>query len=219
MIDIVREIEAVQREVGTGRLAAGEARIVRLRRTYDAPIQEVWDALTTPERITRWFLPISGEYRIGGHYQLEGNAGGEILSCEAPNRLRVTWVFGDPTAPPSEVDVRLTPVGEGSTLLEMEHIAIVPEEFWSEYGPGAVGVGWEGAALGLALHLSGGSIEDPVAWQLSDEGRAFATGGSVAWGAAMEAAGASPEAAAKAVANTTAFYAPPAAAGESPVSS
>jgi len=219
LIDIVREIEAVQREVGTGRLAAGEARTVRLRRTYDAPVQEVWDALTSPERISRWFLPISGDYRIGGHYQLEGNAGGEILSCEGPNRLRVTWAYGDPTAPPSEVDVRLTPAGEGSTLLEMQHIAIVPEEFWSEYGPGAVGVGWEGAALGLALHLSGGSVGDPVAWQLSDEGREFATQGSVAWGAAMEAAGASPEAAAKAVANTTAFYAPPAAAQETPVSS
>jgi hypothetical protein len=35
----------------------------------------------------------------------------------------------------------------------------------------------------------------------------------------MEAAGASPEAAAKAVANTTAFYASPAGAQESPVSS
>ena len=208
MIDIVREIEAVQREVGAGRLPAGEAHTVRLRRTYDAPIEDVWDALTSPERITRWFLPISGEYHIGGHYQLEGNAGGEILSCEGPNRLRVTWVFGDPTAPPSEVEVRLTPAGEGSTMLELEHIAIVPEEFWSEYGAGAVGVGWEGAALGLALHLSGGSVGDPVAWQLSDEGRKFATQGSVAWGAAMEAAGASPEAAAKAVANTTAFYAP-----------
>ena len=37
MIDIVREIEAVRREVGTGRIAAGEGRAVRLRRTYDAP--------------------------------------------------------------------------------------------------------------------------------------------------------------------------------------
>ncbi len=30
MIDIVREIEAVEREVGSGRLAAGEAKVVRL---------------------------------------------------------------------------------------------------------------------------------------------------------------------------------------------
>ena len=206
MIDIVREIEAVQREVGAGRIAAGEGRAVRLQRTYGAPIEDVWDALTSPERITRWFLPISGDFRIGGRYQLEGNAGGEILSCDQPHRFRVTWVFGDPTAPPSEVEVRLTAAGEGSTLLEMEHIAIVPEEFWSEYGPGAVGVGWDGALLGLTLHLRGESVGDPIAWQLSDDGREFFTRSSAAWGAANEASGADSAAAAKAVANTTAFY-------------
>ena len=47
-----------------------------------------------------------------------------------------------------------------------------------------------------------------MAWQLSDEGREFATQSSAAWGAANEAAGADPAAAAKAVANATAFYAP-----------
>ena len=75
MIDIIREIEAVQREVGAGRIAAGDGRAVRLQRDYDAPIEDVWDALTNPERIGRWFLPISGDYRLGGRYQFEGNAG------------------------------------------------------------------------------------------------------------------------------------------------
>ena len=117
MIDIVREIEAAQREVGSGRIAAGEGRAVRLRRTFDAPIDDVWDALTSPERITRWFLPISGDYRVGGRYQLEGNAGGEILDCERPHRLRVTWVYGDMSdlAAVSEVVVRLTSAGERGT--------------------------------------------------------------------------------------------------------
>ena len=115
MIDVVREIEAVEREVGTGRIAAGEGRAIRLRRTYDAPIEDVWDALTSPERITRWFLPISGDYRIGGRYQLEGNAGGEILTCERPNRFRVTWAYGEPASPAdvSELEIRLAPAGGG----------------------------------------------------------------------------------------------------------
>lgn len=177
---------------------------------YDAPIEDVWDALTTPERIGRGFLPISGEYRIGGHFQLEGNAGGEILSCERPNRFKVTWAMGVPASPAdvAEVEIRLTPVADGATTLELEHTAIVPDEMWDQYGPGAVGVGWEGALLGLALRLSGRSVGDPTAWQLSADGPEFATRGSVAWGAANEAAGASPKAAATAVANTTAFYAP-----------
>ena len=207
MIDIVREIEAVQREVGSGRIAAGEGRAIRLRRTYEAPIDDVWDALTNPERISRWFLPISGDYRVGGRYQFEGNAGGDIVACERPNRLLVTWVYGEGVDPAdvSEVELRLTPAGE-STTLELEHTAVVPDDRWDEYGPGAVGVGWDGGLLGLSLHLRGGSVDDPIAWQLSDEGRQFNTRSSHAWGAANEAAGADPAAAAKAVENTTAFY-------------
>jgi uncharacterized protein YndB with AHSA1/START domain len=208
MIDIVREIDAIQREVGSGRIAAGEGRTVRLRRTYDAPVDDVWDALTNPERISRWFLPISGDLRLGGRYQFEGNAGGEIVSCERPHRLRVTWAYGEDIAPAdvSELEVRLTSAGEQSTTLELVHTAVVPEDRWDEYGPGAVGVGWDGGLLGLSLHLRGGSIVDPMAWQLSDEGRDFYTRSSLAWGAANEAAGADPVAAARAVANTTAFY-------------
>jgi uncharacterized protein YndB with AHSA1/START domain len=210
MIDIVREIEAMQREVGEGRIAAGEGRTVRLRRTYDAAIEEVWDALTNPERISRWFLPISGEFRIGGRYQLEGNAGGEILACERPHRLRVTWVYGDTGNPAdiSEVELVLSGTGDEATLLQLDHTAVVPDEAWGEYGPGAVGVGWDGALLGLSLHLQGGSIDDPEAWQLSAEGREFYARSSAAWGAANTAAGADPDAAARAVENTTAFYAP-----------
>ena len=210
MIDIVREIEAVKREVGPGRTAAGEGRAIRLERTYDAPIEDVWDALTDPERIGRWFLPISGDYRVGGRYQFEGNAGGEIVSCERPNRLRVTWVYGEVSSPAdvSELEVRLTSAGEEATTLMLEHTAIVPDEMWAQFGPGAVGVGWDGGLLGLTLHLRGGSVEDPIAWQMSAEGREFSTRSSVAWGAANEAAGADPAAAASAVANTTEFYAP-----------
>jgi uncharacterized protein YndB with AHSA1/START domain len=210
MIDIVNEIAAVQREVGEGRIAAGEGRAVRLRRTYDAPIADVWDAVTNPERISRWFLPISGDIRLGGDYQLEGNAGGKILVCDPPKRFRVTWVYGEPASERdiSEVEVRLSVAGDERTMLELEHSAIVPEDRWDEYGPGAVGVGWDGALLGLTLHLRGGTVGDPMAWQLSDEGRDFATRSSVEWGAANEAAGAHPEAVARGVANTTAFYAP-----------
>jgi uncharacterized protein YndB with AHSA1/START domain len=210
MIDIVREIDAVAREVGSGRIPAGEGRSIRLRRTFDAPIDDVWDALTNPERVSRWFLPISGDYRIGGRYQLEGNAGGKILACEGPNRLRVTWVYGDDVEPAdvSEVEVRLSPESEDRTVFELEHTAVVPDDRWAEYGPGAVGVGWDGAVLGLSLHLQGGSIEDPEAWQLSDEARSFYRRSSEAWGAANGASGADPAAVARAVANTTKFYAP-----------
>jgi uncharacterized protein YndB with AHSA1/START domain len=210
MIDIGEQIDAVHREVGDRTVAAGDAKAVVLEREYDAPIEDVWDALTNPERIGRWFLPISGDYRLGGTYQFEGNAGGEIKECDRPNRLKVTWVYGEvkSDADISEVELRLTRLGDDRTRFVLEHTAVVPDEFWAMYGPGAVGIGWEGGLLGLALHLAGGSIDDSEAWQVSAEGREFYTRSSEAWGEAYRASGASPEAVATAVANSTAFYAP-----------
>lgn len=210
MIDIIREIDAIRRSTGDRDTPAGNGKAVVLERDYDAPIEDVWDALTSPERISRWFLPVSGEYRVGGRYQLEGNAGGEIVACERPSRFRVTWFYGEPATPvdTSEVEVRLSPIAGDRTRLQLEHVADVPADRWGEYGPGAVGVGWDGALLGLGLHLAGGRIDDPLAWMVSDEGRDFYTRSSAAWGEALRAAGADDEAVTLAVANTTQFYAP-----------
>ena len=210
MTDALNGLEQVERTVGNGKLAAGDARVVRLSRTYDAPIEDVWEALTSPERITRWFMPISGDLHVGGHYQLEGNAGGEVLACEEPSRFRVTWVFGDPSDPAnvSELEVRLSVNSADSTEFELEHTAVVPDDRWAQFGPGAVGVGWDGAVLGLSLLLAGGSIADPMSWMMSEEARAFYRASSEKWGQANVAYGADPAAAATAVKNTSEFYAP-----------
>lgn len=212
MTDYIRELNAVDRVLGRATIPAGEARTLVLRRTYDASIEDVWDALTSPERIGRWFLPVSGDLSLGGKYQLEGNAGGEILACEPPKLLKVTWVYGENVteADISEVEVRLTPAGPESTLFEMEHAAVVPAEMWGQFGPGAVGVGWDLAVLGLGLHLAGESISDAekATFHETPEGRESIAASSAAWGEANKAAGATEDEAAAQVAATTAFYAP-----------
>jgi uncharacterized protein YndB with AHSA1/START domain len=209
--DIMDELTAVTRETGAVKTRAGDGHMVALRRTYGADIRDVWDALTSAERIPRWFLPINGDLRVGGRYQLEGNAGGEILACEPPSLLRISWVMG-PESPDtfSEVEVRLSTVDD-ATVLVLEHKATVPPEMWDQYGPGAVGVGWELALLGLGLFVIGGDAlpEDKEAWAVSEEGRAFATASSQGWGDAALAAGTDPETVAANVAATTAFYVPP----------
>jgi uncharacterized protein YndB with AHSA1/START domain len=210
-VDIISEVNAIERETGTGKTPDGEGRTVVLRRTYAAEIADVWDALTNIERIPRWFLPISGDLRLGGRYQFEGNAGGEVLTCEPPHLLRVSWVMGE-AGGFSEVEVRLSPVA-GGTLFELEHLAVVPEEMWGQFGPGAVGVGWDGGLLGLGMYLRSGvgmSEEDKQAWMMSEDARQFMTASSRAWGEAYRAAGASAEAVEAAVAATMAFYIPPA---------
>ncbi|MET9875931.1 SRPBCC family protein [Actinacidiphila glaucinigra] len=208
-MNIVDEINAIHRATGSRDVSGEEARTVLLRRTYDAPVEDVWDACTTAERIGRWFLPVTGELRLGGRYQLQGNAGGEVLRCEPPKLLRVSWVMGE--APGfSEVEVRLTAQDAERTVLELEHVAVVPPGMWDRFGPGAVGVGWDLGLLGLGLYLAGEPSGPEMAeqWQYSDEARDFMTRSSRAWGTAYAASGAPEDTVAAAVDATTGFYVP-----------
>ncbi|MGC5009183.1 SRPBCC family protein [Streptosporangium sp. DT93] len=187
MFDIIAQINAIHREVGTRPGSGedggnGEDVAVVLRRDYDAPAEDVWDALTDPDRLKRWFLPISGDLRVGGDFQLEGNAGGRILHCEPPRLLKVT--FGGEN---SLVEVRLTPAGEGTTL-ELEHsvpLAMVGSGAGALY----VGPGWDSAFMALALFFSGELGPDPVAVADSPVGREFSRKSIPAWTAVVEASG------------------------------
>ncbi|MEN3311750.1 MAG: hypothetical protein V7645_1079, partial [Actinomycetota bacterium] len=142
MIDVTQQINSVDRQVGARTLEAGEARTVTVSRVYDTALEDLWDACTNPERIPRWFLPVSGDLRLGGRFDIEGNASGAIEQCEPPRSFNATWEFGGAT---SWIELRLTPEADGRTRFALHHIAKIDDEIWAQYGPGAVGVGWDGA--------------------------------------------------------------------------
>lgn len=185
------------------------ARVVVAARTYDTDPEDLWDALTGRERIPRWFLPITGDLKLGGRYQLQGNAGGTIARCDPPRALDVTWEFGGGM---SWLTVRLEPQG-ARTRLTLEHIvhASDVDQHWTQFGPGAVGVGWDLTLLGLGLHLeSGGAPVDREAvgdWMGSAAGKAFVRASAEAWGAAHAAAGEDPAIARGMAERTAAAYA------------
>ncbi|WP_026928103.1 SRPBCC domain-containing protein [Granulicoccus phenolivorans] len=196
MTDVKQQLDAVTRAWRQEAHDGVTDNVQTLAQVYPATVPDLWDAVTSPERIPRWFLPVSGDLRTGGRYQLEGNAGGEILECSPPAdgraHYRITWEFGGGI---SWVTVRLTQVEDG-TRFELEHVAHsadIPAEMADMFGPGATGVGWDGGLLGLSLHLSGtgGAIapEDLAAWTASAAGQAFYRGAADAWGRAAVAAG------------------------------
>jgi uncharacterized protein YndB with AHSA1/START domain len=174
-----------------------------LVRTYDTTVEDLWDAITTPARLGRWFTPVEGELELGGRYQLKGNAGGTILRCDRPEAFDLTWEFMGGT---SWVNVRLAPAGAGRARLTLEHIAHkdgIGEEHLKQFGPGAVGIGWDLGLHGLSLHLADPAFAmDPAraaAWCASAEGKDFIRKSGDAWGAAHAASGEDPtEARAKA---------------------
>ena len=180
IIDIAKQIGAISREVSRQHTEAGETVAVTLERRYRADQADVWQAITDPERVRRWFLPLTGELRQGGNFHLEGHAGGDILTCEAPRHLVVT--LGGES---SSVDVLLSGDGQ-QTLLTLTHS--VPIELAGS-GAGAlyVGPGWDGALLGIALYLAGEAVGDPVAAANSPEVQDFNLSSIQEWVAAVEA--------------------------------
>jgi uncharacterized protein YndB with AHSA1/START domain len=212
-MDVMALLGAVERRVSNVERDNRTARMVVATRVYEATVEDVWDALTSKERIPRWFLPIEGNLEVGGRYQLTGNAGGTVLKCNPPKHFEITWGMGGNED--SWVDVRLELIGPEKTRLVLEHVAIVPDEFWNQYGPGAVGLGWELGLLGLYLHLrtgGDGRVEaadvtaEGKAWAASPEGIDYQSRASESWGEASIAAGTDAAAARAAAARTTAAY-------------
>lgn len=198
----------LDREVQTGERDGETTRIVIGRRTYRTDQDDLWDAVTNPERIPRWFLPVSGDLSEGGRYQLEGNAGGTVERCDGPRSFSVTWEMGPTT---SWLTVNLEPAGSGeeSTILELRHEAPVDPDMWDQFGPGAVGLGWDLGLMALGLHLASGEAVDPeagLAFPMTEEGGVFLDHAAADWKRAAIADGDDAIAAEQAADRALAFY-------------
>ncbi|HEY8526291.1 MAG TPA: SRPBCC family protein [Acidimicrobiales bacterium] len=214
--DLIDRVGAVRREVRACDHDGQPARAIVAERAYDATVADVWDAITSAERIPRWFAPVSGELRLGGRFQIEGNASGDITACDPPEHLALTWEFAGQT---SWVDVRLRESADG-VVLRLEHVALVADieamaAQMGDFGPGALGVGWDLALLGLDEHLRTGEAARTEPWEApAGDAAEFIRRCAVGWGEADIAAG-TPEYEARARAErVAAFYtgADPAAA-------
>ena len=86
----------------TGRLQlAGDRLTLFVTRTFDAPIEEVWAAVTEPARLERWLGtwhgdPASGtvSFRMGFEGDNASYEEMEIRECDAPRTLKVTSNVG-----------------------------------------------------------------------------------------------------------------------------
>jgi uncharacterized protein YndB with AHSA1/START domain len=192
VIEVDHHINAVRRTVGDRTLEEGEVRVITISRSYPTGAEDLWDACTNAERLPRWFAPVSGDLRLGGTFSIEGNAGGTILTCEPPTRFTATWECAGMN--PSWIELTIIAEDEEQSRFELSHIVPV-DDHWEQFGPGAVGVGWDLAVLGLAMYLCSGQAVDrefSATFHLTDDGRAYISRSSEAWREAGVVGGADP---------------------------
>jgi uncharacterized protein YndB with AHSA1/START domain len=107
----------------------GGAQRLQFRRSWPDPIEDVWSALTEPERLARWIGTYDGQRGAGGagtftmtHEEQPSGEAMTIVECDPPRRLVVEW----PGEQGWRVDLDLS-VEDGRTVLTFSQV----------FGPGA----------------------------------------------------------------------------------
>ncbi|HEX6567671.1 MAG TPA: SRPBCC family protein [Acidimicrobiales bacterium] len=142
----------------TGRVeTAPDARRLVIRRTFRAPIHDVWASLTEPDRFARWYGDMVGEAGPGKTVMVTMTAEREavpqparILECDPPNGFVVD--FGD-QGEPWHLSVKLAET-DGVTTMTFAHT------LGDDIDVTDVGPGWEFYADRLAASRDGDEMPD-----------------------------------------------------------
>lgn len=124
------------RALGTLR-AEGREGVVRLEDRFDTHIDDLWAALTDPDRLQRWLGVVNGERAVDEELQAHFFASGwegtiRVVACEQPRHLLLATAA--PDQPDGVMEVTLTPEGD-TTLLVVEDRGM-PLDQIAAYGAG-----------------------------------------------------------------------------------
>ncbi len=127
--EIVRTLSVLRGANGRG--------VVRLEDRFDTDPDELWSALTDPERLVRWLGEVQGDLREGGEFHAHYFASGwegtcRVQVCDPPRRLVI--LTESPDQPDGRVEATLTPECD-QTVLVIEDRG-VPLNDIAAYGAG-----------------------------------------------------------------------------------
>jgi uncharacterized protein YndB with AHSA1/START domain len=139
---------ALTKIIGTVREVDGTG-VVRVESRFTTSAEDLWEALTTPERLARWLGDVSGDLQPGGAFAATFTSSwsgtGLVEVCEPPRRLRVRMSDeGEETL----VEARVEPDEHGALLVVEESGLPLPSL-------PAYGAGWQVHVEDLGHHLAG----------------------------------------------------------------
>jgi uncharacterized protein YndB with AHSA1/START domain len=128
------------RILGSLRSAGGKG-IVHVEDRFDTDADGLWQALTDPSRLARWYGEVEGDLRAGGEFRARvfdsGLWMGRVDACEPTRRLLVTMRDADPQPGQPDktvIEAQLTADG-GQTILVIEERGM-PLHLLAAYGAG-----------------------------------------------------------------------------------
>lgn len=127
--------------------AAGATGIVRIEHRLQASIDDVWSAVSDPERLSSWYGRVDGDLRQGGEFRLYLEADdwegvGRVLACDPPRHLVVTTRESDESwqkgkgAPPFDSRLDLTLTADADDTLLVVEADGMPVDLLFAYGAG-----------------------------------------------------------------------------------
>jgi uncharacterized protein YndB with AHSA1/START domain len=158
------------RILGSLRSADG-AGVVRIEDRYDTDIDDLWSAITDPDRLARWFGEVDGELSQRGEFRVHiadaGDRTGQVEACEPPQRLVVTTRETDESyrrgqgVPPFDAVWEITLTADGDRTILVIEVKGMPLEKIAFFG-----AGWQIHAENLAAYLAGREPDDVEArWE------------------------------------------------------
>jgi uncharacterized protein YndB with AHSA1/START domain len=128
----------------------GDTGTVHVEDVYDTDIDDLWRAVTEPDRLARWIASVEGDLRVGGTIRAEFTSSfegpGRIDVCDAPHRLQVTMNPGTPDE--TRLEAVLTAEERGTRLVVEE--CGLPADAAPDHA-----AGWQAHLEDLRAHLDG----------------------------------------------------------------
>jgi uncharacterized protein YndB with AHSA1/START domain len=158
------------RILGSLRSAAGVG-VVRIEDRYESDINDLWSAITDPDRLARWFGEVDGELSQGGEFRVRiadaGDRIGQVEACEPPQRVVVRTRETDESyrrgqgVPPFDAVWEITLTADGDQTILVIEVKGMPLDKIAFYG-----AGWQIHAENLATYIAGREPSDVEArWE------------------------------------------------------
>lgn len=148
-------------ELGKISTAPDGSYLFQITRRFEKPIEEVWDAISNPERIARWIAPTTFEPRAGSPILVEfeggGTSTGHVVTFEPPKLFEYTSRAGS-EGTDSLVRFELTEEAE-ATVLVLTH-SRQTADMVARTAPG-----WHGCADCIEAEVRGDAVDKAAVWE------------------------------------------------------